>query len=352
MNDVIIIETSLQNKINEERLSETIALCDACGAKVSGVITQIIKKVTPSTYIGNGKAYEVKEMVESTGADIVLFDGELSPSQTNNLSDIIGAVVITRTNLILDIFAKRAKSSEGKILVELAQLEYLYPRLVGKGDALSRLGGGIGTRGPGETKLETDRRHIKTRILSLKNKLKEIEKRREEQSKHRIKNDLFTVALVGYTNTGKSTLLNRICSSFVLEKDQLFATLDPTVKVRNLFGEQVAFTDTVGFIKDLPEELLKAFKSTLDVVKKADLVLIVSAADGDYHRQNEITTSILDELKATDKRIKVLNKCDLISDSDEIYNEENVMISAKNGIGVDKLLRLVYKTIFNKNAPD
>ena len=351
MNNVIIIEAYFQNEYIEDRLSETVALCEACEANVVGVVKQMIKNVTPSTYIGKGKVIEVKQLVEETGADIVLFDGELSPSQTNNISDIVGAVVITRTNLILDIFAKRAVSSEGKILVELAQLEYIYPRLVGKGDALSRLGGGIGTRGPGETKLETDRRHIKSRILSLKRKLFDIEKRRDEQNKHREKNKLKTVALVGYTNTGKSTLLNRICSSNVLEKDQLFATLDPTVKVRNLYGETVAFTDTVGFIKELPPQLLKAFKSTLDVVKKADLILIVSATDGDHLRQNDITDSILDELKATDNRIKVLNKCDLLKDSDELYRDEKVLISARTGNGVETLLKIVYKNLFNKNAP-
>lgn len=352
MNNVIIIEAYFQGEIVEDRIEETIALCKASEANVVATLTQVIKTVTPSTYIGKGKVLEVKALVEETGADIVLFDGELSPSQTNNISDIVGVVVITRTNLILDIFARRAKSSEGKILVELAQLEYIYPRLKGSGDALSRLGGGIGTRGPGETKLETDRRHIKTRILSLKRKLKEIEKRRDEQNKHRAKNNLFTVALVGYTNTGKSTLLNRICSSTVLEKDQLFATLDPTVKVRNLFGESVAFTDTVGFIKDLPPELMKAFKSTLDVVNKADLILIVSAADGDHLKQTEITESILDELKATDKRIKVLNKCDLLKDNDDILIADNVLISAKEGKGIENLLKIVYKTLFNKNAPE
>ena len=352
MNNVIIIEALFQNEKTDQRLNETIALVEASGSKVVGVVSQTIRSVTPSTYIGKGKVFEVKELSEKTDCDIVLFDGELSPSQTNNISDIVGVVVITRTNLILDIFAKRSKSSEGKILVELAQLEYIYPRLVGKGDSLSRLGGGIGTRGPGETKLETDRRHIKGRILSLKKKLSEIEKRRDEQNKHREKNALKTVALVGYTNTGKSTLLNRICSSTVLEKDQLFATLDPSVKVRNLFGKTVAFTDTVGFIKELPSQLIKAFKSTLDVVKKADLILIVSAANDDYIRQNDVTSSILDELKATDNRITVLNKCDLLPDSDETIFEEKSLISARTGKGLLELLQAVYKNLFNENAPE
>ena len=350
MNNVIILEAYFSFEKYEERLMETKALCEAADAKVVGVITQCVKEITPATYVGKGKVSEVKAAVEETGADIVLFDGELSPSQTNNISDECGAVVITRTNLILDIFAKRAKSSEGKILVELAQLEYIYPRLIGKGDSLSRLGGGIGTRGPGETKLETDRRHIKGRILSLKNKLKEIEKRRDEQSKHRKKNELKEVALVGYTNTGKSTLLNRICSSNVLEKNQLFATLDPSVKVRNLYGKPVAFTDTVGFIKDLPPTLIKAFKSTLDVVRSADLIINVSAYDGDYLRQLDVTDSVIDELGATDKRIKVINKKDLRGDSDNILNA--IEISAWSGEGVEELLKTIYLELFEKDPVD
>ncbi len=226
MTDVIVIETNLE----EERLDETIALIEAADGIVKGVVTQNVKVVTPATYIGKGKVEEVKQAVEETGAEEVVFDGELTPSQTLNISDVVGVPVITRTNLILDIFAKRAFSSEGKILVELAQLRYIYPRLKGRGDSLSRLGGGIGTRGPGETKLETDRRHIKGRILSLERSLADIEKRRKLYEERRAKNSVKSVALVGYTNTGKSTLLNKICKSDVLEKDMLFATLDPSTR--------------------------------------------------------------------------------------------------------------------------
>ena len=214
MTDVIVIETNLE----EERLYETIALIEAADGVVKGVVTQNVKVVTPATYIGKGKVEEVKRAVEETGAEEVVFDGELTPSQTLNISDVVGVPVITRTNLILDIFAKRANSSEGKILVELAQLRYIYPRLKGRGDSLSRLGGGIGTRGPGETKLETDRRHIKGRILSLEKSLADIEKRRKLYDERRAKNAVKSVALVGYTNTGKSTLLNKICKSDVLER--------------------------------------------------------------------------------------------------------------------------------------
>ena len=345
MTKTIIIEAYFQNEDYNPRLSETKELVKAANGIVSGVVTQLIKKITPATYIGKGKLEEVKKAVELFDAELVLFDGELSPSQTNNIADAVGAVVITRTNLILDIFAKRAKSSEGKILVELAQLEYLYPRLVGKGDALSRLGGGIGTRGPGETKLETDRRHIKGRILSLKNRLKEIEKRREEQTKRREKNELDVVALVGYTNTGKSTLLNRICTADVLSKNMLFATLDPSIKSRNLFGKTVAFTDTVGFIKDLPPTLMKAFRSTLDVINHAKLIVVVSAFDADFARQREITDSVLDDMNATDNRLYVVNKRDLISFEPPLSPDETA-ISASDGFGIEDLLKKIYYALF------
>ena len=346
MNRVIIIEAYTQGENYEPRLEETIALINAADAEYCGVVKQCVKEITPSTFIGKGKLLEVREAVEEYNADVVLFDGELSPSQTNNISDEVGVVVITRTNLILDIFAKRAKSSEGKILVELAQLEYLYPRLVGKGDSLSRLGGGIGTRGPGETQLETDRRHVKGRILSLKNKLKEIEKRRDEQSKRRAKNNVKTVALVGYTNTGKSTLLNRICSSDVYSENMLFATLDPTIKTRNLFGKNVIFTDTVGFIKELPPELVKAFRSTLDVAKSADLILNVSSFGDDYLSEHDITDGFLNELGATENRINVINKCDL-KNFDGINLLNALEISAKSGQGIDELLHKIYDNLFN-----
>ena len=354
MTNVILIEAYFQGENYQDRLDETIALCRADDVAVKSVITQCVKEISPATFIGKGKLGEIQRAVEEDNADVVIFDGELSPSQTNNIADAVGAVVITRTNLILDIFAKRAKSSEGKILVELAQLEYLYPRLVGKGDALSRLGGGIGTRGPGETQLETDRRHIKGRILNLKCRLKEIEKRRGEQTKRRNKNQIPSVALVGYTNTGKSTLLNKICSADVYSENMLFATLDPTVKIRNLFGKNVAFTDTVGLIKDLPPTLMKAFRSTLDVAVSADLIIVVSSIADDYVSQRRITDEVLNDLKATDNRIYIINKCD--TGNEPIHETAAILpteykISAKTGYGLDKLLKAVYNNLFKENAP-
>ncbi len=344
MNNVIIIEAYFDGDDKEKKLAEMKALVEACDSKVVGVISQNVSTITPATFIGQGKVLELKELVEKTECDVVVFDGELSPSQTINVSEIIDKVVITRTNLILDIFARRAKSSEGKVLVELAQLKYIYPRLKGKGDSLSRLGGGIGTRGPGETKLETDRRHIRNRIKFLENKLEEIEKRREIQTNRRAKNNVKIVALVGYTNTGKSTLLNKICKSDVLELNQVFATLDPSFRAKKLFDKEVIFVDTVGFISKLPDELMKAFKSTLDVVLSADLVVCVADASGDYYNELEITHRILDEIKATSNRINYLNKCDLVESSSILGNYR--LISAKSGLGLDNLLETIYENLF------
>ncbi len=346
MNNVIIIEAYFDGDNKDKKLNEMIALVEACDSKVVGVISQNVSKITPATFIGHGKVLELKELAEETNCDVVVFDGELSPSQTINISEIIDRVVITRTNLILDIFARRAKSSEGKVLVELAQLKYIYPRLKGKGDSLSRLGGGIGTRGPGETKLETDRRHIRNRIKFLENRLDDIEKRRELQTSRRAKNKVNVVALVGYTNTGKSTLLNRICKSDVLELNQVFATLDPSFRARKIFDKDFIFVDTVGFISKLPDELMKAFKSTLDVVLSADLVICVADCSSDYYNEIEVTHKILDEIKATSNRINVLNKCD-VCDTSQIYDIKR-FISAKNGYGIDSLLETIYENL-NEN---
>ena len=244
--------------------------------------------------------------------------------------------MIDREQLILDIFAQRAVTAEGKLQVELAQLSYLYPRLKGLGTALSRLGGGIGTRGPGETQLETDRRHIRARILSLKNQLEEVSSRREAQRKRREKNETFVVALCGYTNTGKSTLLNAITGSETLAEDKLFATLDPTARKFSSDGFPAVMIDTVGFIRDIPTDLIDAFKTTLESVREADLVLLVSDASGDHETEIAESMKILNDLSVNAPIVKVFNKCDKISDFSDFSNDA-VFISALHGKGLDRL---------------
>ncbi len=339
MQKIIIIEPLFDNDIKEDKVEEISALIDSADGLVVGVIKQYIKTVTPSTFIGKGKAESIKEEAKNSGADLCVFDGELSPSQTLNLTDAIGIPVITRTNLILDIFAKRTKSSEGKILVELAQLRYIYPRLKGKGDSLSRLGGGIGTRGPGETQLETDRRHIRARILSLEKSLEKIRSRRNLEYSRRKKNGVKTVVLIGYTNAGKSTLLNRLCKSDDLEMDKLFATLDTSSKKAYVNGEKIIFVDTVGFIKNLPPDLLEAFKSTLECVKEADLILSIADSTKNWQDQFSVTDNVLEEFSHSAKVVKVLNKCDVLSE--DFVPKEIVKISALKNQGIDNLKNIV-----------
>ena len=332
----------------DERLEEIVSLTESAGAKVANHIFVKINKIVPSTYIGSGKTEEIKQLCASEGSDLVVFDGDLSPSQTINLSDALdGIKVVDRTTLILDIFASRARSSEGKLQVELAQLKYIYPRLKGKGAALSRLGGGIGTRGPGESKLESDRRHIRRRINYLEERLLQLEKRRTLQVERRNKKGIFKVALVGYTNTGKSTLLNALTGSQVLAENKLFATLDPTVKKLQLNNFSVLLSDTVGFIKNIPTTLIEAFKSTLETAVEADLILIVCDALSNWPAQLDTTNLMLDELKATAPRIIVFNKCESINDF-STYPSNAVFISAKEKKGLEGL-ELRISTFFEAN---
>ena len=333
---VYVIEIYNENLSEDFVIREIYSLIDSAGATPIGHKIVKLRQITPATYIGSGKIEEIKAEIDELNANLVVFDGALSPSQTLNLSDALGVKVIDRTTLILDIFARSAKTHEGKIQVELAQLEYLYPRLKGKGQALSRLGGGIGTRGPGETKLETDRRHIRGRIDKLKEELENLKTRRKLQAYRRDKNEEFVISLVGYTNVGKSTLLNRLTGADVLVKNQLFATLDPTVRKTKINGVNVLISDTVGFIRDIPHDLIEAFKSTLESAVEADLIIIVLDALEDYNEQLNVTKSTLSGLNCTKDTIIAINKCDKIENFESI-NPEFIPISAKEGKNLDKL---------------
>lgn len=337
MESIFIIEP-INEKTNEETaVKETTSLVKTAGGIVKGYECIKINKVTPSTYIGKGKVDEIKLACDELGCDLVVFDGDLSPSQTINLSEGFGDIpVVDRTTLILDIFALNALTAEGKMQVELAQLKYMYPRLKGKGSALSRLGGGIGTRGPGETQLETDRRHIRRRMNYLEGKLAELKTRRNLQSDRRKKDGTLIVSLVGYTNSGKSTLLNALTGSNVLAEDKLFATLDPTGRKLQLDNFDVLLVDTVGFIKNIPTSLINAFGSTLESAVDSDLNLIVVDAMDNWSEHLETTQNMLDELGAKCPRQIVFNKTEDINDFTG-FPKDALFISAKSGKGLDEL---------------
>lgn len=327
---------------------EAVALIESAGAAYCGTSYQNIKEINPATFIGSGKLEEIKANLSGLEGISILFNGDLSPSQTLNISAALdGRKVIDRTTLILDIFARNAVSSEGKIQVELAQLKYIYPRLKGKGGALSRLGGGIGSRGPGETQLETDRRHIRYRIKYLESRLKETESRRSLQTGRRNKNSTRVIALVGYTNTGKSTLLNVLTGADVLEKDALFATLDPTARKFEIDGVPFVLVDTVGFLQDLPHGIIEAFKSTLESALNCDLALIVCDAKGDYEMQLETTLKTLGELGFDKPYIKVMNKSENLTDYTVFY-KDCVFISAKEKQGLDGLKQRILNAFKDK----
>lgn len=326
----------------ESSLDELEELAKTAGAQVVARMTQKRDKPDNATYIGSGKLEELKTFCEDNEVDLLIFDAELSPSQTRNIEDETGVRVVDRTTLILDIFAARAVSGEGKLQVELAQLKYSLPRLTGKGIQLSRLGGGIGTRGPGETKLESDRRHIRRRISALEEQLEGLEKRRNNLRSRRAKDGVQTVAIVGYTNAGKSTLMNTLTEAGVLAEDKLFATLDPTSRGLDLpDGRRVMLIDTVGLIRRLPHHLVEAFKSTLEEAASATIILNVCDASSDECAEHlRVTADLLTELGCMNKPIiSVMNKCDLIESTGDLPTVgKSVMISAKDGTGLDKLL--------------
>lgn len=343
MEKVYIIQPILDD--NYKRLhDEAIALIESAGGVYVGSCFQNIKEINAATFIGSGKLKEVGDAIEGLEELTILFNGDLSPSQTLNISAALGdRKVIDRTTLILDIFARNAVTSEGKIQVEIAQLKYIYPRLKGKGAALSRLGGGIGSRGPGETQLETDRRHIAYRLKYLEGKLKETRSRRQLQSDRRQKDGTKTVALVGYTNTGKSTLLNLLTGADVVSQNALFVTLDPTARKFEIDGENYVLIDTVGFIQALPHDIVEAFKSTLEVALNCDLALFVADASDDFELQFETTTKTLEELGFDKKCLKVLNKCDLVANASSLPTD-CILISAKDGTGITALKEQIKKS--------
>lgn len=346
MEKVYVIQPIIDEDYRIEH-EEIISLIESSDGVYAGTLYQKIREVNPATYIGEGKLSELKERLSGLDEITVLFNGALSPSQTLNISHVLDdRKVIDRTTLILDIFAKNAKSSEGKLQVELAQLKYMYPRLKGKGEALSRLGGGIGTRGPGESQLETDRRHIRRRIDYLESKLKNIETRRSLLSERRKKNAVKTIALVGYTNTGKSTLLNLLTQSDVFVKDQLFATLDPTSRKMEIDDVEFMLIDTVGFLKNLPHDLIDAFHSTLESALNCDLALIVCDATGEYEMQLKTSLDTLDALHFNAPYIVVMNKSETLRDF-EGYPTDAVFISAKENLGTEVLKREILKRFQN-----
>lgn len=315
------------------------------GGEVAAKIIQEREKPHSRTYIGPGKAKEIKELAQQQNIGLVIFDSELTPSQQYNLEEIIDCRVIDRTALILDIFAQHAHSKEGKLQVELAQLSYLLPRIIGKGIELSRMGGGIGTRrGPGEQKLEVDRRRIRKRIQHLRSELNHVRQNRKVQRKKRKKAAVFSISLVGYTNAGKSTLLNSLTDAHVFVEDQLFATLDSTTRKLQLPShQQVVASDTVGFIKKLPHQLVASFRSTLDEVREADLLLhIIDATHPQMKEQIEAVEVVLEEIGAAEKpRLNVFNKIDAASE-DQIdclrkRYQDGIFISALKGTGIDDL---------------
>lgn len=349
---VILVGVSVDDTDDTEKsLDELEELAKTAGAVTVGRVIQNREMIHPGTYVGKGKIDEIKELIWETEATGILCDDELSPVQLGNLQDALDTKVMDRTLIILDIFAARASTNEGKIQVELAQLKYRQSRLTGLGKSLSRLGGGIGTRGPGEKKLEMDRRLIKGRIAQLNRELKEVKRHREVTREQRSRTKIPVVAIVGYTNAGKSTLLNELTGAAVLSEDKLFATLDPTTRGLKLPSKQeVLFTDTVGFIRKLPHHLIEAFKSTLEEAKYADLILhVVDTSNPQMDEQMYIVYETLRNLGVEDKTIiTAFNKQDkegaetLLRDFKADYV---VRISAKTGYGLDELLHTIEKAL-------
>ena len=349
---VILVGVSTSDHDDTEKsLDELEELAQTAGAVTVGRVIQNLDQIHPGTYVGKGKLDEIKELIWETEATGIICDDELSPIQLGNMEDVLDTKVMDRTLIILDIFAGRASTNEGKIQVELAQLKYRQSRLTGLGKSLSRLGGGIGTRGPGEKKLEMDRRLIRDRIAQLNRELKDVKRHREVTREQRSRNKVPVVAIVGYTNAGKSTLLNKLTGAGVLEEDKLFATLDPTTRNLKLQSKQeVLLTDTVGFIRKLPHHLIEAFRSTLEEAKYADIILhVVDASNPQVDEQMYIVYETLTNLEVKNKPIiTAFNKQDKVEGESILRDfraDHIVRISAKHGDGLDKLQETIEEVL-------
>lgn len=345
---VILVGVSLNDGDDtEDSLLELAELVKTAGAQVVGTAIQSRDSIHPGTYVGTGKLQELRQMIEDFEATGIVCDDELTPAQIRNIEDVLDTKVMDRTLIILDIFAARASTSEGKIQVELAQLKYRLSRLTGLGISLSRLGGGIGTRGPGEKKLEMDRRLIKTRIAQLNRELAEVRKHREVTRGQRSRNQTKVAAIVGYTNAGKSTLLNTLTDAKVLEEDKLFATLDPTTRSLKLeSGQEILLTDTVGFIRKLPHHLVEAFRSTLEEAKYADMIVhVVDASNPQKDKQMHTVYETLEMLGVKDKKVITLfNKLDKVEEAEILHDfkaDKTLRISAKTGEGLPKFKEIL-----------
>ena len=341
---------SAEENADEESMEELAALLETAGGQSVGEVLQSKDSPDPRTFIGEGKVAEIKQLVEAQGADMVIFDNALSPSQQRVLSQELKVSVLDRSALILDIFAQRARTREGRLQVELAQYKYLLPRLLGMWTHLERQEGAIGTRGPGETQLESDRRHIRRKISKLESELKEVRRVRATQRERRIKNEVPVVAIVGYTNAGKSTLLNKFTGAAIPANNRLFDTLDTTTRPLEISDTcTVLISDTVGFIRKLPHHLVEAFKATLEELEYADLLLhVIDASSPRWREQAAVVEQLIHELGADQTpRIEVFNKCDLWTGDIRPHGEDRVSISAKTGEGLDELKAAIGRALDN-----
>ena len=352
---IVGVETEQKKRSFSESIAEVRKITNTASGEVVFTLTQKRPQVDRQTIIGKGKLQELIQQADAHEADLIIFNYEMTPRQSQLVSEAVGIPIIDRVQLILDIFAMRARSKEGKLQVELAQLEYLLPRLAGQGKSLSRLGGGIGTRGPGETKLETDRRHIRNKILGVKRELKAVEAHRARNRQKRQSSEIFQIGLIGYTNAGKSTILNLLTQADTYSKDQLFATLDPlTKKWRFAEGFEITVTDTVGFIQDLPTQLIDAFHSTLEESQSMDLLLhVVDASSPDRILQEQTVLQLMAELKMEEMPVlTVYNKADQIDPA--LFTPSlfpNVLISAQSTDGKEKLVQAIKQQLLELMVP-